>query len=221
MTAIHAVLRNNRFFGLIFIFIFFTVACSLAQNKPSPPLGINTNKLLKSATDIKPEALDLALKAYEKAYKQGYVKKPYLAVIDYSKPSTDKRLWIFDLAQEKVLYELHVTHGKNSGVKIATKFSNKQDSLQTSLGAFITEEPYNGRNGYSLRLEGLDPGLNDNAKKRGIVIHGAHYASANFLQKNGRLGLSWGCPAIAKEVNAEVINLLKDGSMVYAYHFNL
>jgi len=92
------------------------------------------------------------------------------------------------------------------------------NSLQTSLGAFITEESYQGRNGYSLRLEGLDPGLNDNAKIRGIVMHGAYYASPAFLKQHGFVGSSWGCPAIDKAVNTQVINLLKEGSLVFAYH---
>jgi len=175
-------------------------------------------ELLSKANGLDPIAMQLALDAYNSATERGLVKKPYLTIIDYSKPSTEKRLWIFDLTQKKMLYELHVTHGKNSGQNIASKFSNKMNSLQTSLGTFITENTYQGRNGYSLRLEGLDRGVNDNAKKRGIVIHGASYATADYIKKRGRLGLSWGCPAIDKAVNEKVITLIKNGSVVFAYH---
>jgi len=209
------VFRIQKYACLVFslLIVFYTWD---AQANTSA-LGLDPQKLILQATELKPEALILAIRAYQNAAERGYVKKPYLTVIDYSKPSSQKRLWIFDLQQQKVLYELHVTHGKNSGLQMATAFSNTLNSLQTSLGAFVTEETYNGRNGYSLRLDGLEPGVNDNAKIRGIVIHGAPYASEHFAQQYGRLGLSWGCPAIDNAINAEVIELLKEGSVVYSY----
>lgn len=174
--------------------------------------------LSEEAETINPQVLDLALKAFKNVSAEGYVRKPYLVVIDYSVPSYEKRMWIFDLEEQEVLYKLHVTHGVNTGNIDATEFSNKVGSLQSSLGVFVTQNPYMGRNGYSLRLQGLEPGINHNAKKRGIVIHGAHYASADFVKKNGRLGRSWGCPAIDAKVNADVIKLIKHGSVVFSYY---
>jgi len=179
---------------------------------------IDARELVDDTDGLEVEVALYALKAYQNAHQQGHAKKPYLTIIDYSKPSKDKRMWIIDLEDQKILYELHVTHGVNSGKRMATRFSNKYGSLQTSLGTFVTENTYDGRNGYSLRLEGLEEGINDNAKVRGIVIHGADYARQSHVKQFGFLGRSWGCPAIDDAVNAEVIELLQDGSVVFSYY---
>lgn len=202
---------------LLFAFFVFSLT-TLAVQADSVAIHLDHKALSRKVRSIDSDVLELAMNAYREAYKEGRVKKPYLVVIDYSKPSHKKRMWILDLNKNKSLYHLHVTHGINSGKVRPKKFSNKNGSLQTSLGVFVTENTYDGRNGYSLRLEGLDHGINHNAKRRGIVMHGAHYASEDFLEKNGELGRSWGCPAIDHEVNAEVIELLEHGSVVFSYY---
>jgi hypothetical protein len=140
-----------------------------------------------------------------------------ITIIDFSKPSTEKRLYVIDLKNQKLLYHTLVAHGKNSGMAEARKFSNTNRSLQSSLGIYSTAEIYFGKHGYSLRLDGLEKGFNDNARKRAIVIHGAKYVSTDFIKDHGRLGRSWGCPAIPTELTNEIIDLIKGGSCLYIY----
>jgi hypothetical protein len=139
-------------------------------------------------------------------------------VIDYSKPSTAKRLWVFDLRSRALLYEELVAHGRGSGDDFATAFSNDPQSHQSSLGLFETAETYSGKNGYSLRLKGLDPGFNDKALARAIVIHGAPYVSQEFARSRGRLGRSWGCPALREPVAHEIIDRIKGNGLLFAYY---
>ena len=140
-----------------------------------------------------------------------------LTIIDFTKPSTEKRLFVIDLENNKLLYHTLVAHGKNTGLNIAEHFSNTSQSLQSSLGFYNTSEPYFGKHGYSLRLDGLEDNINDNARKRAIVIHGAWYVSEDFIEENGRLGRSWGCPALPVEQTREIIDLIKNGSCLYIY----
>jgi len=162
--------------------------------------------------------LDAALAAYNEAAQDGTLARPdLLTVIDYPRPSTERRLWVLDLARGRVLFHELVAHGKNSGENLARFFSNAHGSLKTSLGLFVTETPYVGRNGYSLRLRGLDRGVNDNALDRAIVMHGASYVSAAIAAKLGRLGRSWGCPAVSAEVARDIIDTIKGGSAIFAY----
>ena len=168
---------------------------------------------------IETDVLELALGAASCAVKSGAVERPRtLTVIDYSKPSSEKRLWVYDLATRQLLYEELVAHGQGSGANLATQFSNKPDSHQTSLGLFVTDDTYVGRNGYSLRLDGLDKGLNDLARERAIVMHGAPYVNPAFVKANGRLGRSHGCPAVSDAVARELINRVKGGGLVFAYY---
>jgi hypothetical protein len=141
-----------------------------------------------------------------------------LTVIDYSRPSTAKRLWVFDLRARTLAYEELVAHGKGSGENLATSFSNEPNSLQSSLGLFLTEDTYVGKNGYSLRLRGLDEGFNDRAFERAIVMHGAPYVSDEIARTNGRLGRSWGCPALREGVARAVIDRVKGTGLVFAYY---
>ena len=141
-----------------------------------------------------------------------------LAVIDFSLPSSKQRFWIFDLERRKLLIEDHVAHGRGSGDEMATQFSNDMGSRQSSLGLFRTAETYYGSNGYSLRLRGLDAGFNDNALARAIVMHGAPYVSQAIAERLGRLGRSWGCPAVRQEVARGVIDTLKGGALLFAYY---
>ena len=139
------------------------------------------------------------------------------SIIDLTKPSNKKRLFILDLEKEKLLYNALVAHGKNSGLIIPTKFSNKVGSLKSSLGFYLTGETYIGKHGYSLLLNGLEKGINDNARVRGIVIHGANYVSKRYIEQNNRIGRSWGCPAVSNELSREIIDTIKDGSCFFIY----
>ncbi len=143
-------------------------------------------------------------------------KKPLLTIIDYSKPSTEKRFYVVDLDKKKLIFNTYVAHGVNSGKKTATKFSNVVNSRKTSLGTFLTDTTYYGSNGYSLRLDGLTSGVNDKARERYIVVHGADYANPSFIQKNGYLGRSWGCPALPQNLSRKIIDTIKGGSVIYA-----
>lgn len=140
-----------------------------------------------------------------------------LTIIDFTKPSTEKRLFIIDLNNQELLHHTLVAHGKNTGLNLAESFSNTSQSLQSSLGFYNTGEPYYGKHGYSLRLDGLEKGINDNARKRAIVIHGAKYVSEDFIEDHGRLGRSWGCPALPVKQTNEIIDLIKKGSCLYIY----
>ena len=168
---------------------------------------------------IDPTVFHLALRAASCAVRSGATVRPStLTVIDYSKPSTDKRLWVFDLASHAILFQELVAHGQGSGGNFATQFSDQPDTHQSSLGLFVTEDTYVGHNGYSLRLDGLDRGFNDHARERAIVIHGARYVSADIARATGRLGRSWGCPALREGVVRQLIDRVKGGGLLFAYY---
>ena len=172
-----------------------------------------------SRGSIEDNVLDLALNAASCAVRSGKVNNPRtLTVIDYSRPSSEKRMWVYDLKTRNLLYEELVAHGQGSGGNVPNAFSNEPDTHRTSLGLFATDTTYVGKNGYSLRLDGLDAGINDRARERAIVIHGAPYVSADFVKANGRLGRSWGCPAIRAELAREMIDRIKGDGLVFAYY---
>lgn len=141
-----------------------------------------------------------------------------LSVIDYSQPSTVPRLWVFDVAKRQLLFHEWVAHGRNSGDNRATSFSNVPGSLKSSLGTFVTEGTYSGHNGYSLRLKGVDGVFNDNAESRAIVIHGAAYVNPTLAHTQGRIGRSFGCPAVRPAVARKLIDTIRDHSVVFAYY---
>ena len=171
------------------------------------------------APDADPRVLSLALEARDcAAGNLGGAPAPRLAVIDYSRPSTEPRLWVFDLANKTLLFHEYVAHGRGTGENLAHAFSNRDGSHQSSLGLFRTADTYVGHNGYSLRMEGLEPGINDAAMARAIVMHGAAYVNPAMARQQGRLGRSWGCPALRPEVAAAVIDSLKNGQMIFAYY---
>ncbi|MCK5692651.1 MAG: murein L,D-transpeptidase catalytic domain family protein [Bacteroidales bacterium] len=155
--------------------------------------------------------------AMESLDEMEYGNENIVTIIDFSKPSTEKRLFILDLRNQQVLYHTFVAHGKNTGANMATKFSNNKGSNQSSLGLYRTGESYQGKHGYSLRLDGLEKGFNDNARSRAVVMHSASYVSESFIKKHGRLGRSWGCPAVPVEISEEIIDLIKGGSCLYIY----
>ena len=163
-------------------------------------------------------AIDAALAAYAEATNHGAVARSgLLTVIDYTLPSTQPRLWVLDLTRARVIYRELVAHGRATGDNTAEKFSNTPGSMMTSLGLFVTDTSYIGQNGYSLRLRGLEPGVNDNAYARAIVMHGAPYVSPAIVSKLGRLGRSLGCPAVRVEIARKLIDTIKGGTAVYAY----
>lgn len=177
-----------------------------------------TDALAAEAPDANPEVLRLAQQAMTCAIADGMPSSERLAVIDYSRPSITPRLWVFDLGKRSLLFRELVAHGKNSGDNLATHFSNEDGSLATSLGLFRAQETYQGENGYSLRMDGLEPGFNDRARERAIVMHGAPYVNAETAGKLGRLGRSWGCPAVRSGIAKRLIDTLKGGQFVFSYY---
>lgn len=170
------------------------------------------------AGNINDDVLRLSLTAYLHAREKGLDNKQLLTIIDYSKPSTERRLWVVDLKNNKVLFNTWVTHGKNSGNLMATSFSNQSGSLKSSIGVFETKEPYIGGKGYSLRINGLEHGVNDNAYRRSVVIHGAWYADPDNMKRYGQIGRSWGCPAVSPSTVHSLINTIKNNTLLVAYY---
>lgn len=164
------------------------------------------------------DVLDLAMSGYQRVIESGDApSSSLLTIIDYSKPSTEPRLFVIDPLKGEILHSSLVAHGKNTGQDMATRFGNEPGSLRSSLGFYLTGATYFGRHGYSLRLHGLENGINDKALERAIVIHGADYVSDEFAAKHGRLGRSWGCPALPEDTSSEVIDLIKDGTCLFIY----
>ncbi len=186
-----------------------------AANASSPLL---LNSLSQAAPELNPQALKSALSAMQCAVNNGAQQAQHLAVIDYSQPSTARRLWIFDLTKKKLVLRDLVAHGQKSGENFATQFSNSEGSFQSSLGLFRTQESYNGSHGYSLRMDGLEPGINDRARERAIVIHAADYVNPLWSQRQGRIGRSLGCPAVRPQVARQVVDKLKDGQFMFAWY---
>lgn len=177
----------------------------------------HTATKLSSISDLDPSVLKLALNAYSCAVEKGVSDQKILTVIDYSRPSTEQRLWVFDLERQKVLLNSLVAHGQGSGAIMATRFSDQPQTHATSLGLFLTGDTYQGHNGYSLRLRGLEGGFNSQAESRAIVVHGAPYVNEQMAMA-GRIGRSWGCPAVPTRVAQPLINTIKDGTLVFAYY---
>lgn len=187
----------------------------------SIPVEVNKTEILYNSLQLNStalpsmEVLELAMEGWEKL--EDELKSPILTVIDFSLPSTEKRLWIIDPSKGLILHHSVVAHGRNSGELLAKTFSNLPESFQSSLGFYKTAETYQGKHGYSLRLDGLEKGFNDQARNRAIVIHGADYAKEEFAKSTGRLGRSLGCPALPPELSAKVIDLIKDGSLLFIF----
>ncbi|AXG74222.1 hypothetical protein DVK85_08200 [Flavobacterium arcticum] len=224
----------NNFFTSIF-FIFFSVTSPTTTNTIS---ALDVKKVIATATEGKvlsaesiyknldANSLTLpdftcfakALNGFNKLKALGEIKKDLLTVIDFSKSSNDKRLWIIDMETQTVLYNTYVAHGRNSGNEFATTFSNTSSSYKSSLGFYATGEIYKGKHGESLRLDGLEAGINSNARSRAIVMHAADYVSKSFIAQNKRLGRSLGCPALPNHLNKEIINLITGKSCLFIYH---
>lgn len=164
------------------------------------------------------QVLETALAGYEILNETKAIGRPgVITIIDFSLPSDKERLWVLDLVHGKVLFHCLVSHGRNSGELMAEKFSNIPGSFTSSPGFYATGDTYTGKNGLSLVLEGLESGINDKARDRAIVMHGADYVSPEYIMKNGRLGRSYGCPAVPEKISGDIIQSIKGGSCLFIY----
>lgn len=209
--------------SILLLLATFSAATSANQQFIDNPFQQTASVLLlktlsRAAPQANPKVIGLALSALECATAQGLSPSRSLTVIDYSLPSTTPRLWVFDIARGTLLFEELVAHGRNSGENYAESFSNTNGSLQSSLGLFLTKETYAGRNGYSLRMDGLEVGFNDNAMERAIVFHGADYVNTKFINKQGRIGRSLGCPAVRNGIAKKVIDTIKGEQFLFSYY---
>lgn len=209
--------RTTAHRALVTALLWLLISCAAAQ-PTEPAVSPQAKALMRAAPTANPTAVRLALRAVKCAEHQGEPVARRLALIDYSRPSSQRRLWVFDLQHERLLFREWVAHGRGSGVTRAERFSDQPGSHASSLGLFRTLQTYVGHNGYSLRLQGLEPGINDRAYARNIVIHGAHYVSAAFVRLMGRLGRSFGCPAVREKVARPLINSLADNQYLFAYY---
>jgi hypothetical protein len=189
----------------------------------SEEVRVEARTILDRTINLRPEVLDLALEAYEQAVAGGHVRRPTLTIIDYELPSYEKRLWVIEMESGQVLYQEWVAHGmgkpRGSGgdMEEALSFSNERGTLKSCLGLFVTAETYYGRHGYSLKLDGLEEGVNDNARERLIVLHSAHYVSEDRADDR-LIGRSWGCPAVRPGIAKILIDDIKEGSVLWVYY---
>ncbi|MBS1576956.1 MAG: murein L,D-transpeptidase catalytic domain family protein [Bacteroidetes bacterium] len=167
------------------------------------------------------KAFDIAQKGFYKIERQGRLSNDsVLSIIDFSQSSDKKRLYVLDMKNYKILYNTLVAHGRNSGKLWAQSFSNRPSSYKSSIGFYITGQTYEGNNGYSLKLEGLEKGFNNNAGRRAIVLHGAGYVCDSYINDQGYIGRSEGCPAVPQQYAADIINTIKEGTCLFIYHPN-
>lgn len=202
--------------SFLFLTLFITFSTTaLAEPLPKEQLY---QKLELEQRGLSKKAFDLALKGFEKLLAHGkLMNSAVLSIVDFSLPSSHKRLFVINVITQELIFYDYVAHGKNSGAAIAKNFSNKINSLKSSLGFFVTKNTYNGKNGLSLALDGKEKGINDHALARSVVIHGAPYVNETFAaQKNG-IGRSWGCPAVPEKINKSLIETIKDGSCFFIY----
>jgi L,D-transpeptidase catalytic domain len=164
------------------------------------------------------ESFNLALDGFNYLKNKGLVQKNILTIVDFGLSSNAKRLWVIDLDENKVVIQTLVAHGRNTGEEYAQAFSNQAESYKSSVGFYATAEIYNGKHGMSLKLDGLQKGLNDKARERAVVMHGADYVSESFIKQHKRLGRSQGCPAVPVELNQKIINVIKNKSCLFIYH---
>ena len=186
--------------------------------EPSKSLDEIKSMLHKEACTLSSSVIDKVMTTLECAKEHNVEHNNILTIIDYSLPSSEKRLWVFDLSQNKLLFHTYVSHGIKSGTLLSTYFSNKNNSKASSMGVYKTDKPYRGRHGLSLQLNGLDAGFNDNASSRAVVMHGGWYVDEHFIKKYGRAGRSWGCPAVPDNLSESIISTIKDNSLFVMYY---
>lgn len=218
------------------LFVFFSLFISKIDSTDAPPIRkseviIDLNPSLDSNIEITYNKLNSstfslpnmqgfkeAVKGFYELKAKGLIHKDILTLVDFSLSSNTKRLWVIDMATNTILYNSLVAHGRNTGEEYANSFSNANSSFKSSLGFYSTGETYNGKHGMSLKLDGLEKGINDNARARGVVMHSANYVSNSFIKCNKRLGRSQGCPAIPEELLKEIVETIKDKSCLFIYH---
>lgn len=228
----NTILKNKFFFkafiASILVLLFYT--CT-GYTKPlfsswfkspssslSPSTGIPSYSPQKALSTIKPHILDLVYKAHDKATKMGVAKKSLVTIVDYTIPSTEPRLWVVDLNKKKVIFHTLVAHGSGNGGNLPHTFSDRPGSKQASLGVFVTGKTYQGGHGLSLVLHGLEQGINGNAERRRIVVHGAPYVNSAISNELGRLGRSFGCLAVETHLAKKIIQTIQGGSLVFSYY---
>ncbi len=224
---------GRRYFAYVFLLLAlpalvgwgpFSFLSHVFSNTPKAPEGsepwisAEVARIHAQADNLDPQVLRLGLIAYLKARKLGMDAKQMLTIVDYSKPSTKRRMWVIDLKRARVLFNTWVTHGKNSGGLNATSFSNRPGSLKSSIGVFDTAQPYFGHEGYSLRVKGLEAGINDKAYQRDVVVHGAWYATERVAKTYPQLGRSWGCFAVGENTAKPLIDTIKNDTLIVAYY---
>ena len=179
------------------------------------------DSLKLNLSGLSQQAFTSAIKGYEYLKLKGKIgNENILSIVDFSKPSSQKRLFVLDLKNFKVLFNTYVAHGQGSGTAMATQFSNTPESYQSSLGFYTTSSTYSGKNGYSMHLEGMENGINDKAEERAIVMHGAPYVNENLIHARGYIGRSWGCPAVSEKLNKPIIDKIKNGSCLFIFSEN-
>lgn len=220
-----------RVLPILFLFLLSFKPMTVTENNDPKLLAANAKaslelkvKNLYNSLDVKSfsmpklETFSKALEGYYQLKERGIIQKDILTIVDFSLSSTQKRLWVIDMVTNTVLLQSVVSHGRNSGEEFATSFSNESNSYKSSLGFYTTGETYNGKHGLSLKLDGLEYGINSNARNRAVVMHGADYAAESIIKQQGRLGRSQGCPAVPFAIHKEIINLIKDKSCLFIYH---
>ncbi|MBP6730855.1 MAG: murein L,D-transpeptidase catalytic domain family protein [Chitinophagales bacterium] len=209
--------------AFIFSSLFFISATApvtedhVETNYAELPSSVYTKLHLKEL-GLNEKAFNLSVKGWEKMKLRGEVSKNIISICDFSQSSNNKRLYIIDMLNGKLLFNTLVAHGKNTGEEFAKVFSNQPESHKSSLGFYSTKSTYFGEHGLSLKLEGREPGFNDKAEERAIVIHGASYVCENFINSCGRLGRSFGCPSVPYDMHKQIINTIKDGSCLFVYY---
>ena len=177
------------------------------------------NNMGLEETGLSRKAFMMAVKGFSKMREKGLISvDSILTIIDFTKSSREKRLYVLDLKSQEILFQTVVAHGKKSGGEFARSFSNKPSSRKSSLGFYITENTYLGSNGYSLKLKGAEKGINDKAMARAIVMHGADYANEDAINNKTYLGRSYGCPAIPQNLHKEIIDTIKEGNCIFVYY---
>jgi hypothetical protein len=212
--------------AIIYLIFLLTPAVNHAWvSDPNSGVGMNEDIYASVSlvdTGLSRDVFDLAIKGLKKLDTDGKLKNPnILTIADYSQSSNHKRLYVIDLKNKKLLYNTYVAHGRNTGEEYARSFSNDEGSLKSSLGFYVTENPFIGsQTGFALLINGVEKGFNDHALKRAIIIHGADYATENFIKKYGRLGRSLGCPALPPDLNKPIIESIKGGTCLFIYNPN-
>ena len=235
------ILRVNKvylsFFAIVGFMLHLPFAFSGTKKFTYSPATVNissTDNTFNTASSLKiydslklnlsglsVQAFSFAIKGYEYLKEKGRIGNDnILSIVDFSRPSSQKRLFVIDLKNYKVLFNTYVAHGQKSGAAMATQFSNTPESFQSSLGFYTTSSTYIGKNGYSMHLTGMEYGINDKAEERAIVMHGAPYVNENIIHDRGYIGRSWGCPAVPEKLNKPIIDKIKNGSCLFIFSEN-